>query len=66
MFASALDVKTNVLPDPQVANYIGAVYVFFEIETLFDLRLKDKDGRICRCFRENYFDTRVVTKNKKP
>jgi transcriptional regulator with XRE-family HTH domain len=63
-FAEALDVETNALLDPQVANYIGAMYAFFEMETLYDLRLKDIDGQICICFGENHFDTRVITMNR--
>ena len=63
-FAAALDVETNALLDPQVANYIGAMYAFFEMETLYDLRLKDIDGQICICFGENQFDTRVITMNR--
>ncbi len=63
-FAEALEVETNALLDPQVASYIGAMYAFFEMETLYDLRLKEVDGQMCICFGESQLDTRVSTMNK--
>ena len=62
--AEALGVKTIALLDPQVANYIGAMYAFFEMETFYDLRLKEVNGQMCICFGESQNDTRVATMNK--
>ena len=62
--AEALEVETNALLDPQIASYIGAMYAFFEMEKLYDLRLKEVDGQICICFGENQNDYRVSTMNK--
>lgn len=62
--AQALEVEESALLDPQVANYIGAMYAFFEMETLYDLRLKEVDGQICICFGESQNDMRVSTMNK--
>lgn len=62
--AKALDVETSALLDPQIANYIGAMYAFFEMETLYDLRLKSIDGQVCICFGESQNDMRVSTMNK--
>ena len=45
--AEALKVEFSALLDPQVASYIGAMFAFFEMETLYDLRLKEVDGQIC-------------------
>ena len=44
--AEALEVEASALLDPQVASYIGAMFAFFEMETLYDLRLKEVDGQI--------------------
>ena len=63
-FAEALDVETLALLDPQVSGYIGAMYAFFEMESLFDLRLKKVDGQICICFGESQYDTRVISMNR--
>lgn len=62
--AEALEVETSALLDPQVASYIGAMYAFFEMETLYDLRLKEVDGQMCICFGENQNDINVSTMNK--
>lgn len=62
--AEALDVETSALLDPQVASYIGAMYAFFEMETLYDLRLKEVDGQMCICFGESQNDINVSTMNK--
>lgn len=62
--AEALEVEASALLDPQIASYIGAMYAFFEMETLFDLRLKEVDGQVCLCFGESQFDTRVSTMNR--
>lgn len=62
--AGALEVEESALLDPQVANYIGAMYAFFEMEMLYDLRLKEIDGQICICFGESQNDMRVSTMNK--
>lgn len=62
--AEALEVEESALLDPQVANYIGAMYAFFEMETLYDLRLKEVDGQICICFGESQNDMRVGSMNK--
>ena len=62
--AKSLEVETNALLDPQVTNYIGAMYAFFEMETLYDLRLKEIDGQICICFGECQNDINVSTMNK--
>lgn len=63
-FATALDVQTSALLDPQVATYIGSMYAFFEMETLYDLRLKEVDGQICLCFGENQNDIRTTEMNQ--
>ena len=62
--AAALGVETSALLDPQVANYIGAMYAFFEMETLYDLRLKEIDGQIYISFGESQLDPRVSTMNE--
>lgn len=62
-FANALGVETNALLDPQVSSYIGAMYAFFEMENLFDLRLKEVDGQICICFGGGQYDPNVGTMN---
>lgn len=62
--AEALEVETSALLDPQVASYIGAMYAFFEMETLYDLRLKEVDGQMCICFGESQNDINVSTMNK--
>ena len=62
--AEALEVEESALLDPQVASYIGAMYAFFEMETLYDLRLKEIDGQIYICFGESQNDMRVSTMNK--
>ncbi len=62
--AEALDVETSALLDPQVASYIGAMYAFFEMEKLFDLRLKVVDGQICICFGESQRDIKVCSMNQ--
>lgn len=62
--AEALEVETSALLDPQIASYIGAMYAFFEMETLYDLRLKEVDGQMCICFGESQNDINVSTMNK--
>lgn len=62
--AEALEVEASALLDPQVASYIGAMYAFFEMETLYDLRLKEVDGQMCICFGESQNDIHVSTMNK--
>ena len=62
--AEALEVEASALLDPQVASYIGAMYAFFEMETLYDLRLKEVDGQMCICFGESQHDIHVSTMNK--
>lgn len=62
--AEALEVETLALLDPQVANYFGAMFAFFEMETLYDLRLKEVDGQMCICFGESQDDIKVSTMNK--
>ncbi|MCR4717043.1 MAG: helix-turn-helix transcriptional regulator [Lachnospiraceae bacterium] len=61
--AEALEVEASALLDPQVASYIGAMYAFFEMETLFDLRIKEVDGQMCICFGENQLDARISSMN---
>ena len=62
--AEALEVEASALLDPQVASYIGAMYAFFEMETLYDLRLKEVDGQMCICFGESQNAINVSTMNK--
>lgn len=62
--AEALEVEASALLDPQIASYIGAMYAFFEMETLYDLRLKEVDGQMCICFGESQHDISVSTMNK--
>ena len=62
--AEALEVETSALLDPQIASYIGAMFAFFEMETLYDLRLKEVDGQMCICFGESQNDINVSTMNK--
>ena len=47
-----------------MASYIGAMFVFFEMKTLYDLRLKEVDGQMCVCFWESQNDINVSTMNK--
>lgn len=61
--AEALEVEASALLDPQIASYIGAMYAFFEMETLYDLRLKEVDGQMCICFGESQLDIHVSTMN---
>ena len=63
--AAALGVETSALLDPQVADSIGAMYAFFEMETLYDLRLKEIDGQIYISFGESQLDPRVSIVNEK-
>lgn len=63
-FADALDVETSAILDPEISNYIGAMYAFFEMETLYDLRLKRDGGRLYITFGESLADTRVSSLNK--
>ena len=62
--AEALEVEASALLDPQVASYTGAMFAFFEMETLYDLRLKEVDGQMCICFGESQQDINVSTINK--
>lgn len=62
--AEALEVEESALLDPVVANYLGAMYAFFEMEKLYDLRLKIVEGQVCVCFGESQNDMRVSTMNK--
>ena len=62
--AKALGVEASALLDPQVASYTGAMFAFFEMETLYDLRLKEVDGQMCICFGESQNDINVNTMNK--
>lgn len=62
--AEALKVETSALLDPQVSSYMGSMYAFFEMETLYDLRLKEIDGQMCICFGESQYDINVSTMNK--
>ncbi len=63
-FAEALDVEPNALLDPQVGNYIGAMYAFFEMEDLYNLQLKEVEGEIHICFGDSPFDTKAAAMNK--
>ena len=62
--AEVLEVEASALLDPQVASYIGAMFAFFEMETMYDLRLKEVDGQMCICFGESQNDIHVSTMNK--
>ena len=62
--AEALEVEASALLDPQVASYNGSMFAFFEMETLYDLRLKEVDGQMCICFGESQNDINVSTMNK--
>ena len=48
--ASALGVETSALLDPVVSTNDGVMYALFEMEKVFDLRLKEIDGEIYICF----------------
>ena len=48
--ASALEVETLALTDPVVSNYLGAMYAFFEMEELYDLKIKRVDGKLTLMF----------------
>ena len=50
--AVALGVESLSLSDPVVGNYIGAMYAFFEMEKLYDLKLKRIDGRLYLMFED--------------
>lgn len=62
--AEALEVEASALLDPQVSSYLGAMFAFFEMETLYDLRLKEVDGQMCICFGESQHDINVCTMNR--
>ncbi len=62
--ADVLEVEASALLDPQIASYIGSMFAFFEMETLYDLRLKEVDGQMCICFGESQQDINVSTMNK--
>lgn len=63
--AEALEVEASALLDPQVASYNGAMFAFFEMETLYDLRLdEDEKGQIYIRFGESKNDINVSTMNK--
>ena len=47
-----------------MASYIGAMFAFFEMETLYDLRLKEVDGQMCICFGESQHDINVSSMNR--
>lgn len=49
-FASALGVETLALADPVISNYLGAMYAFFEMEGLYDLKVRRVDGKISLMF----------------
>lgn len=49
-FARALGVEAIALADPVVSNYLGVMYGFFEMEKLYDLKLKRIDGRLYLTF----------------
>lgn len=48
--ASALGVETLALTDPVVSNCLGAMYAFFEMEGLYDLKVRRVDGKITLMF----------------
>lgn len=48
--AAALGVETLALTDPVVSNYLGALYAFFEMEKLYDLKVRCVDGQITLIF----------------
>jgi transcriptional regulator with XRE-family HTH domain len=62
--AEALEVETSAILDPQTASYLGAMFSFFEMETLYDLRLQEVNGQICISFGESQNDIKVSTMNK--
>ena len=62
--AEVLDVDVKAIVDPKVSSFVGAMYAFFEMETLYDLRVKEIDGQMCLCFGEKQDDARVSTMNK--
>lgn len=62
--AEALGVDVGAILDPQASTYTGAMYTFFEMETLYDLRVKEIDGQMCICFGESQNDARVSIMNK--
>lgn len=48
--ASALGVDALALTDPVISNYLGVMYAFFEMEELYDLKIKRVDGKIILMF----------------
>ncbi|WP_044931430.1 helix-turn-helix domain-containing protein [Oribacterium sp. NK2B42] len=62
--AEVLEVDARAIMDPKVSDFVGAMYAFFEMETLYDLRVKEIDGQMCLCFGEKQDDARVSTMNK--
>lgn len=48
--ASALGVETLALTDPVVSNFLGAMYAFFEMEKLYDLKVRRIDGKLILMF----------------
>lgn len=61
--ADALEVEVSAFADPNIASYQGVLYAFFELEHLFDLRMKEVDGQICLCFGEGSDDIKVSMLN---
>lgn len=48
--AAALGVETLALTDPIVTNYLGAMYAFFEMEKLYEMKINRVDGKLVLTF----------------
>ena len=48
--AEALGINYMALVDPVMSNPLGAMFALFEMETLYDLKIGEKDGRIVLSF----------------
>lgn len=60
--AAVLGVEAMSLVDPVISSLYGVMYGFFELEDIFNLRLKEIDGQIHFCFGDNpiYYEDRPL------
>lgn len=61
--ATALGVDTMALVDPSASHHIGVMYTLFEMEELWDLQLKNIDGKIHLCFGKGPYSTKSAAIN---
>lgn len=56
-FASALGVSTLALSDPITANFIGAMYSFFEMEKLYNMKIVRDGAKLSLIFENGFMGT---------